>query len=377
MIFTEKEPHFRAFAQIDLRAIEENFQALSAHLPPDHKKLCVVKANAYGHGAVEVARLLEKKADYFGVACMEEAMELREAGIKTPILILSYTAPDFYPMLLKHKITATIYDPSEAALLSEAAERAGVKAKIHIAVDTGMGRIGFCPSDQSAEAIREISRLKGIEVEGIFSHLATADEKDKTALFEQKALFDSFLAKLSELGVHFAIRHISASAAALELGALYDMCRIGIALYGMYPSEAMEKKISLKPAMEVMSRVVHVKTVPAGTKIGYGHIYTAPCEKKIATLSIGYADGFNRALTEKGYVLIHGKKAPLVGKVCMDLIMVDVSEIPNVAVGDLATVLGKNGEARITAEELGALCHSFCYEVICTFMPRVKRIYKR
>jgi alanine racemase len=377
LIFHEKEPHYRAFAQIDLSAVKENFDSLSAALPRACKKLAVVKANAYGHGAVEVARLLEKKADYFGVACLEEAMELREAGIQTPILILSYTAPDFYQTLIQNDITATIYNFEEAVLLSEAAEKLGKKAKVHIAVDTGMGRIGFCPNTKSAEEICKISELGALCLEGIFSHFATADETDKTEALAQKARFDAFLEALSALGIHFPIRHISASAAAMELDAKYDMCRLGIALYGMYPSDEVEKKIPLKPAMEVMSRVVHIKTVPAGTKIGYGHIYTAPCEKKIATISIGYADGFNRSLTEKGYVLIHGKKAPLVGKVCMDLIMVDASAIPEVQVGDLVTVLGKNGDLEITAETLGALCHSFCYEVVCTFMPRVRRIYKR
>lgn len=377
MIFHEKEPHYRAFAQIDLSAVAFNFDSLSAALPRACKKLAVVKANAYGHGAVEVARLLEKKADYFGVACLEEALELREAGIQTPILILSYTAPDFYPALIANDITATIYNFKEAALLSSAANSLGKKVKVHIALDTGMGRIGFLPNCESAEEIRRISELSGLFLEGIFSHFATADELDKTEAMAQIDRFDSFLSELSSLGIEFPIRHISATAAAMELDAKYDMCRLGIALYGMYPSDEVEKKIPLKPAMEVMSRVVHVKKVPAGTKIGYGHIYTAPAEKKIATVSIGYADGFNRSLTEKGYVLIRGKKAPLVGKVCMDLIMVDASEIPDVAVDDVATVLGKSGDLQITAEELGALCHSFCYEVVCTFMPRVKRIYKR
>ncbi len=378
MSFTqEKTPYHRAFARIDLGAVDQNFKTLSAHLGQNTKKMAVVKANAYGHGAVEISRLLEKGADYFGVACIEEALELRRAGITKPILILSYTAPDFYKVLIENEITATIYRLSEAKALSLAAERMGKIAKIHIALDTGMARIGFCPSEKSAEAIREISLLPNLFLEGIFSHFATADEEDKTAALAQKAIFDSFLEKIDSFGIKIPIKHISNSAGAMELDAKYDLCRLGIALYGLYPSDEVKKEIPLRPAMEVISHVIHVKTVPAGTKIGYGQIYTAPCEKKIATVSIGYADGFNRALTGKGYVLIRGKKAPLVGKVCMDQIMVDVSEIDEIEIGDVATVLGKNGTLEITAEEFGSLCGSFSYEVICTFMPRVERVYKK
>ncbi len=367
----------RCFARIDLSAIEHNFSSLCKNIPEDVKKLVILKADAYGHGALPVAELFREKADYFGVACIEEALSLREGGIKNPILILSYTSPALYDILIKEKITPTLCSEKEAQLLSEAAAKAGRKIPVHIAVDTGMGRIGFYPTKESAEAIGRIARLSGIEVEGIFSHYAMADAKEKETTAMQTALFDSFLEEVRLLGVNPPLCHICNSAGTMVGEKKYNMCRLGIALYGFSPSDEVDSsKFDLRPAMEVVTHVIQVKEVEKGTKIGYGHIYTAPEKRKIATIAIGYADGFRRNLTEKGYVLIRGKRAPLVGKVCMDLSMVDVTDIPEVEVGDEAVVLGRSGEEKITAETLGALSDSFHYEVICTFLPRVKRIYK-
>ncbi len=374
----ENPLYHRSFAKIDLDAIGHNFDQLKSRLAPGVLALATVKANAYGHGAVPVSRYLEERCDYFAVACIDEAVELRQGGIKKPVLILSYTDPAHYETLIRQNITATLYSVSEAETLSALAEKLGKKAKVHVAVDTGMGRIGFFPNEAGADSVLALSRLSGIDLEGVFSHLACADQTDKEDAFKQVALFDSFLALLDQKGVFIPIKHICNSAAGMEMNCHYDMCRFGIALYGLYPSEEVDQKeISLRPAMEVVSHVIHLKEVPKGFQIGYGHIYTAPEKRRIATVSIGYADGFNRCLTEKGSVLIRGKRAAIVGRVCMDQIMVDVTGIPDVVVGDHAVIMGKIEGEEISAEEFGALTHSFNYEVVCTFMPRVKRVYYR
>lgn len=369
--------YYRCFAAIDLTAIENNVKALQEKMAPGVKTCAVVKANAYGHGAVRVAKHIGPLVDYFAVACVEEALELREGGIKKPILVLSYTHPSRYMDLIEANVTATVYNEQEAELLSETACHLGKTVKVHIAVDTGMARIGFQPVEESAKSIARMVKLPGLVAEGIFSHYACADTADKTDKNQQTARFDGFLKMLEEKGVKFPIVHICNSAGTMEAENRYDMCRLGVAMYGLYPSEEMDHEaITLKPAMEVISHVVHIKTVPAGTKIGYGHIYTAPSQRKIATLSIGYADGYNRCLTGVGYVLIKGQKAPIVGKICMDQIMVDVTDIQEeLYVGNHAVMLGKSRDAELSAETLGAMCHSFNYEVVCTFMPRVARVY--
>lgn len=374
----EKPSYYRSFARIDLDAIESNFNELCGLLEPDVKKMCVIKADAYGHGAHRVALFLQDKCDYFAVASINEGEELRAAGVKTPLLILSYVSPLEYEDLLKNDITATVYDLESADLLSKTAVSLGKTAKVHVAVDTGMGRIGFPDNEDGADAVLQIEKLPGLFVEGLFSHYACSDEKDRTSANEQTARFENFIALLEKRGISIPIKHICNSAAVIEKEKNFDMVRFGVSLYGLYPSQEVHKeRVHLIPAMRVESHIVFVKTVEKGTKIGYGQIYTAPCEKKIATVCIGYADGFNRCFTNKGYVLIKGQKAPVVGKVCMDQIMVDVSSIPSVKIGDRAVILGKDGEAAISAEELGSLCDSFSYEVLCNFMPRIKRIYFR
>ncbi len=377
MNINHQSPRYhRSFATIDLSAIRQNFLRLKSCMQPGVKALAVVKADAYGHGSVMVSKALESEADYFAVACIDEGIELRKNGIKKPILILSYTAPALYGELIEHELTATIYCREEAEQLSKEAIQRGTKVKVHIPVDTGMGRIGVLPDDSGADVVLYISRLPGIELEGIFSHYACADCKDLADAESQTRLFDDFISLLEQRNLSVPIKHICNSAGAMYFSKQYDMCRLGIALYGLYPSEEVEKsRVLLQPAMEVVSHVIQVKIVPKGYKIGYGHIYEAPAKRRIATVSIGYADGFNRCLTGVGYVLINGKKAPVVGKVCMDQIMVDVTEHGEVSVGDHAVIMGQSGEERITAEELGAMTHSFNYEVICNFMPRVKRVY--
>lgn len=366
----------RSYVSVDLSAIKANFDALKSLVIPETKAMAVVKANAYGHGAVQVSKALADRADYFAVAAVEEALELREGGIEKPVLILSYTSPYQYETVVENNITQTVYRYDEAEKLSETAVKLGKTALVHIAVDTGMGRIGYSTCKESAEEIKRIAELPNIKAEGIFTHFACADSKDKTSVMKQKADFDAFIDLLAEMGVEFELKHCCNSAATIDFDTHYDMVRMGISLYGYYPSdEIVTERVELKPAMEVISHVVFVKDVEPGTGISYGHTYVAKEKRRIATVSIGYADGFNRAFSNKGYVLIHGKKAPVVGRVCMDQIMVDVTDINDVAVGNRVTVLGENGGERITAEQLGEMCGSFNYEVICTFMPRVIRVY--
>lgn len=366
----------RSFVSVDLSAIKANFDALKNLVAPETKAMAVVKANAYGHGAIQVSKAIESRADYFAVAALEEAMELRDSGIEKPILILSYTSPYQYEYVVANNISQTVYRYDEAVKLSETAVKIGKTAVVHIAVDTGMGRIGYSVCEESADEIKRITELPNIKAEGIFTHFACADSKDKTSAMKQKADFDAFIALLADMGVEFELKHCCNSAATIDFDCCYDMVRLGIALYGYYPSdEIMAERVELKPAMEVISHVVFVKDVEPGTGISYGHTYVTKEKRRIATVSIGYADGFNRAFSNKGYVLIHGKKAPVVGRVCMDQIMVDVTDINGVEVGDRVTVLGKNGSERISAEQLGEMCGSFNYEVICTFMPRVIRVY--
>ena len=368
--------YHRSFACIDLDAIKSNFDSLKGRVPSGVKTMAVVKANAYGHGAIRVAKALEKKADYFAVAVIEEAIELRDGGIKNPILILSYTSPYQFEALINNELIPSVYRYEDAEMLSQEACRLGKTAVIHIAVDTGMSRIGFKDSEKSADTVKKISELPNIRIEGIFSHFACADAEDKACALGQKKRFDNFIAMLEERGLTIPVKHICNSASIIDFDFSYDMVRMGISLYGLYPSDEVKKdSVSLTPAMEVVSHIIHIKEIEAGTGVGYGHIYIAPEKRKIATVCIGYADGFNRAFSNKGYVLINGKKAPITGKVCMDQIMVDITDIKDAKIGDHVIIMGSSNGETITAEQLGQMCESFNYEVVCTFMPRVMRLY--
>ena len=368
---------YRSFAKINLSAIDHNLREIKKSLAKGVKTLAVVKADAYGHGLVPVSKHIQKDVDYFAVATVEDALELRENGVEKPVIILSYVSPLQYETVIENDITATMYNVEEAENLSALAEKKGKKVKVHIPVDTGMGRIGFMPNEDGVKAVRRISEMKGIFLEGLFSHYACADYEDKTESDKQTELFDRFISLLEKEGIEIPIKHMNNSAGTIENLKQYDMCRVGIALYGLYPSDEVNKdNMKLTPAMEVMSHIVHIKTVEKGFKIGYGHIYKAPSERTIATVSIGYADGYKRCLTGVGYVLANGKKAPIVGKICMDQCMVDITDIPDLKVGDKVVVMGKSGNEELSAELLGSMCHSFNYEIICSFMPRVIRIYE-
>ena len=367
----------RTWAEIDLCALEHNFKTVRAHLPASTKLLTVLKANAYGHGAVRIGRLLEGRADYFAVAFTDEALALRHADLKTPILLLGHVPHSDFPMMVKYDITATMDDLAEAQLLSAAAAQAGKIAKVHIALDTGMTRIGFDLSDASVEAIKAIAALPNIEIEGIYSHFAAADSADQHYSLLQISRFNDFCARLSKAGVNVPIRHIQNSAGIIEHGASWEMAREGIILYGMHPSPEVNPADigGIIPVMSFKTHVVFVKTVPAGTPVSYGCTYVTPEPTRIATLSVGYADGLPRLWSGKGKVLIHGVEAPIIGRICMDQCMVDVTHIPDVRVGDTATLFGRDGDAAISVDSLAESIGTIGYEVVCNINPRVPRVF--
>ncbi len=372
----DKLHYYRSYASVNLASIRNNFDKLKARLAPETKTMAVVKADGYGHGAVAVAKTLEGRADYFAVADISEAKELRANGIKTPILILSYTSPYQYREMVEFDITATVYSFADAKAISETAVKLGKNAVIHIAVDTGMSRVGFKDCKESAEIVKEISLLDNVVIEGLFSHYACADCADKSSALTQKKRFDDFIALLEEIGISVPLKHICNSAGVIDLDDHYDMVRLGISIYGLYPSNELNRAtLDLEPAMEVVSHIIHIKEIDEGTPVGYGHTYVAPSKRRVATVCIGYADGYQRALSNKGVVLVRGKRAPVIGRVCMDQIMVDITDIDGAHVGDFVVIMGKNGDEFISAEELGELAGSFNYEMICTLMPRVIRTY--
>lgn len=368
--------YHRIVAKIDLDAILHNFNEIKNKINQETKVLMVLKANAYGHGAVPIAQLLKDKTDYFGVAIIEEALELREAGIDKPILIIGYTSPERFEELLLNDIQQTIFHLDVAEHLSCVATAIGKTAKIHIEIDTGMNRTGFPAGAETVEMIEKIAKLPNIQIEGIFTHFANADISDKTSEKEQKRIFRDFLKKVEKKGVSIPIKHCCNSAATIDEEDYFDMVRVGLLLYGLYPSEEVQKEnLHLLPAMELKTQVIFVKTVEAGQGVSYGHTYITQKKTKIATLPIGYADGYPRALSSKGRVLIKGKYAPIIGRVCMGLTMVDVTGIDCVEVGDDVTLIGTQGKNAITVEEVGALSDSFNYEIICGINKRVPRIF--
>ncbi len=369
----------RTWVEINLDALEFNFDAVREALPENIKILAVVKANAYGHGAIGVAKFLENKADYLAVAATDEALELRKNGINCPILVLGHIPYGDYDNIVKFNITTTISDFYEAELLSKAAKKAGVTAPLHIAVDTGMNRIGFACNDASIEEIKKIKELPNIEIEGAFSHLAAADMLDKAYTKMQAKKFDEFVLKLENTGINVAIKHLYNSAAIADLEKKYDMVRQGIILYGLKPSDEVEfNNINVpKPVMSMKTRVVQVKTLPAGECISYGCTYTTEKETIVATLCAGYADGVTRVLSNNGEVLIRGKRAKIIGRVCMDQFMVDVTDIPDVEAGDTATIFGADGEETISVDEIAKKANTINYEIICNINSRVTRVYMK
>ena len=359
---------------IDLDAIRHNIQAVKekSGVPV----MAIIKADAYGHGAVEVARHLDSECAFFGVSSILEALELRQAGIEKPILILGYTPVEAYPEAIRLGIRPAIFRYEDAAALSAAAQKMGITAKFHIAVDTGMSRIGFQVSQEDADICQKIAMLPCIEAEGLFSHFATADCADLTRSVRQEALFDEFDEMLRARGVQVKIRHLDNSAGVMNFRCKYEMVRSGIVTYGMYPSDEVDHHLlDLKPALQWVSQITHLKVLPAGREISYGGTYVTKAETRVATIPVGYADGYRRSLSGKFYVLIRGRKAPILGRICMDQMMVDVTDIPDAQLGDTVVLVGQSGKLSITVEEIAAMQDSFNYEFVCGISRRVPRVY--
>lgn len=374
------EGHKRVCAVIELDAAVENIENMRKKLAPETRILAVIKAGGYGHGAVQIAKKLENFEYIFGyaVATAEEAFELRQNELRKPILILGYTFPDCYERLVAEDIRPTVFRADMARELSAAALKMGKRLKVHIKVDTGMSRIGVFPDDSGIAFVREVMELPGLEIEGIFTHFARADERDKTSAEEQFAKFMHFTERAErELTLRIPFKHCANSAAILEMPETsLDLVRAGIALYGLWPSEEMDReKSELRPMFSLYSHIVYVKVLPAGTPVSYGGIYVTDGKRRIATIPVGYGDGYPRGLSGKGDVLICGRRAPIVGRVCMDQFMVDVTEIPEAKEGDLVTLIGKDGAEQITMEELGELSGRFNYELACDLGSRIPRVY--
>lgn len=353
----------RVYAEVDLDAIRHNLRTVRERA--NCRVLAVIKANAYGHGAVETAKATASLADFFAVATIEEAVELRKNGIENPILILGYLSPEYFDTLVKYDITQTVFDYESAVLLARAGGR------VHIAVDTGMSRIGFPVCEESVETIKKIASLEGLKLEGIFTHFASADEKNKEFTKKQFGEFMYFCDRLAEEGVQIPLKHVSNSAAIVDMpGYTLDMVRSGIITYGLRPS-AEVGDMDLKPALKLKSHVVNVKRLPAGTPISYGRTFVTKRESVIATVPAGYADGYPRALSNCGRVTIKGKFAPIAGRVCMDQFMVDVTDIEGVKVGDEVGLI----DEFVTADEIAEKTGTINYEILCRISDRVPRIY--
>ncbi len=378
------------WSEIDLKAVSRNVRELRRITSPGSRLMAVVKANGYGHGASEVAQAaLENGADHIGVARMHEGLHLRRAGISAPIQILGYTPPEHSDAVVANRLTQSVYTFEAADSLSDAAARLQTKAKVHIKVDTGMGRLGLLLDSprisllgkhlpgNAQRVIESISRLPHVEIEGIFTHFATADSRDKTYTLQQLERFVEFLDKLKVHGLEFPLRHAANSAALIDLPETHlDMVRPGISLYGFYPSADVDKtRISLTPAMTLKTRVIQVKMVPAGFHVSYGLTYQSENPTVIATVSAGYADGLNRLLSSRGQMLVRGSRAQIAGRICMDLTLLDVGHIPDVAIGDEVVIFGSQGGESIPVEEMAVALNTIHYEIVTSLSSRVARVY--
>ena len=371
----------RVYAKIDLDAIAYNMEQMKQNIRPETKVMAVIKADGYGHGAVQIAEMMERWNYIWGfaVATLDEAVVLRTEGIQKPILVLGCVFPDQYMEMLKHEIRMNIYTEEMAESISRMAAREGKTAYVHIKLDTGMSRLGFGINEQSAETIKRISKMPNVNMEGIFTHFTKADEKDKSFTKKQIQEFVWMTERLKEKNVRFTYEHCSNSAGIIDVPeANFDIVRAGISTYGLYPSEEVDKtNVKLKPALALKSHVAFVKEIERGTPVSYGGTFVAKEKMKIATIPVGYADGYPRSLSNKGYVLIRGKKAPILGRVCMDQFMVDVTQIEGVSFGDKVTMIGKDGNEILPVEVLSELSGRFNYEFVCDLGKRIPRVYVR
>lgn len=374
----------RAWAEIDLDALLFNIESIQEKIAKDTKMIAVIKTDGYGHGAKQIAQILEEEQQVWGyaVATAEEAFILRDSKIQKPILALGYTFPYSYERFIKEDIRSTVFTLDTAKELSDIAVKNKKNCKIHLKIDTGMTRIGINPDAEGLALIRQICALPSLEIEGIFTHFATADESDKTKTYHQMQLFQEFAEQVEqEIQQKIPMKHCSNSAGIVELPeANMDAVRAGIILYGLWPSDIVQanNRIQLKPMFTLKSRVVYVKTVPKGQEISYGGTYTTMRETKVATICIGYGDGYPRSLSNVGVVLLQGQRVPILGRVCMDQFMIDVTDLNlPVRVGDIVTLIGKDDRECITMEELGKLSGRFNYELVCDIGKRIPRIYKQ
>lgn len=369
----------RVYAKIDLDAVTYNMEQMKQKINGNTKIMAVIKSDGYGHGAIQVAEVLEKY-DYiwgFAVATLDEAVVLRTEGIKKPILVLGCIFPDQYLEMLDNEIRMNVYTEEMAKEISYMARREGKTAYLHIKLDTGMARLGFAINDESIDAITRISKLQNVNMEGIFTHFAKADETDKTFTENQINQFVTMTQKLKEKGVTFLYEHCANSAAIIDVeDARFDIVRAGISTYGLYPSDEVDQNaVHLKPALALKSHVAFVKEIEPGTPVSYGGTFVATKKMKIATIPVGYGDGYPRSLSGKGYVLIRGKKANIIGRICMDQFMVDVTDIEGVSFGDKVTLIGRDGNKSISVEKLSELSGRFNYEFICALGKRIPRVY--
>ena len=361
---------FLNYITVDLDALQENFRKIKAisGVPA----MAVIKADAYGHGAVAAAKALADEAAFFGVASITEAMELRNAGIENPILVLGHMPTSAFSHAVRLNVRPAIFNYEDACALSQEAQKQGVTAQYHLVADTGMSRIGFQVTEESADICGKIAQLPHLDCEGIFSHFATADEADLTAAHAQADLFDQFCQMLETRGVKPRIRHLDNSAGILNFAHHYDMVRAGIILYGLCPSDEVPiAPAGLKPVLSWKAQIAHLKTLEASRKISYGGTYTTTAPTRVATIPVGYADGYRRGLSNQFHVMIRGQKAPILGRVCMDQLMVDVTHIDGVTTADTVTLLGEG----ITAEEMAQALGTINYEIVCGISRRVPRVY--
>ncbi|HEU4962747.1 MAG TPA: alanine racemase [Bacilli bacterium] len=365
------------WAEINLDRIAHNVQAVRRSLPPDAQVMAVVKANGYGHGAIPVARMaLKAGATYLAVSSVDEALELRKANITAPVLVLGYTPPSQAQLVVEEGLTQTLYQQDMLEALHQAALAADRPAKVHIKVDTGMGRLGFTGVDEAVDFAKRTAATPGVELEGLFTHFATADEENSAYAEKQAARWQALLQAMQAAGIEIPLVHISNSAAILQYGnCAGNMVRLGISMYGYYPSDEVSTQVELRPSLRLLSQVVHVKQVEAGTKISYGATFETKRPSQIATVPVGYADGYSRALSNRADVLVGGRRVPVIGRICMDQLMLDVTEVPGVAVGDEVVLYGAQGDERIALEEVADLIGTISYEVCCALGRRVPRLY--
>lgn len=372
------DEHRMTGLEIDLDNLAHNIREVSNIVGEDTLITAVVKANAYGHGSLEVGKVfLENGANRLGVSTLSEAVELRKGNIDAPILILNHTPRERYGDIVYYDLITNVYNYEDTKALSKEAVNLGKKVKIHIKIDTGMGRIGFLPDEESIEKIIEIGNLDNVEIEGIFSHFARADEEDKSYTREQYRRFSWVIDRLKEKGMEIPIKHISNSAGIIDTPEYnMDMVRAGIILYGYYPSNEVKKdRLKIKPAMTLKSYISNIKIVEKGTGIGYNQLFTTYRKSIIGTIPIGYADGYSRMLTGKGEVSIHGKRVPIIGRICMDQMMVDLTDVDDVKIGDRVVLFGYGDSSYPSVEEIAETLGTVSYEIICMMGRRLPRIY--